>query len=47
MRSVNELIADGRKARDENRLAEARSLYAEAAQLYRDENNTLAYAHSI
>ena len=47
MRSATELIADGRKARIENRLVEARSLYAEAAQLYRDENNTLAYAHTI
>jgi tetratricopeptide (TPR) repeat protein len=42
-----EFISRGRQARKEHRLADARTHYAEAAQIYRTENNPLAYAHTI
>lgn len=41
------LIENGRKARAEHRLDEARRLYSEAAMIHREENNSLAYAHTI
>ena len=47
MPTAASLIEDGRKARAEHRLDEARRLYTEAAALYRNENNPLAYAHTI
>ncbi len=47
MSNAGELIQDGRKARAEHQLAEARRLYTEAAALHREENNPLAYAHDI
>jgi tetratricopeptide (TPR) repeat protein len=47
MPNAAELIEDGRKARAEHRLEEARRLYAEAAQTYQREENPLAYAHTI
>ena len=47
MTTATALIEDGRKARAENRLDEARRLYAEAAALYQSEKNPLAYAHTI
>jgi tetratricopeptide (TPR) repeat protein len=47
MSNAGELIQDGRKARAERRLDEARRQYAEAAALYRDEKNPLACAHTI
>ena len=42
-----ELISQGRQARNEKRLSAARKSYAEAAQIYRAQNNPLAYAHTI
>jgi tetratricopeptide (TPR) repeat protein len=42
-----ESISRGRQARKENRLADARTHYAEAAQIYRAQNDPLAYAHII
>ena len=47
MNTAVELIEDGRKARAQHRLEDARTLYAEAAALYRSDNNPLAYAHTI
>ena len=47
MPTAAEFIEDGRKARAEHQLAEARRLYTEAAALHREENNPLAYAHDI
>ena len=35
------------QARREGKLSLARELYADAARLYREQNNLLAYAHSI
>jgi tetratricopeptide (TPR) repeat protein len=42
-----EVISEGRQARKENKLAAARALYAEAAKIYADQNDSLAYAHTI
>lgn len=47
MTTAAALIEDGRKARAQHRLDEARRLYAEAAALYRSEENPLAYAHTV
>ena len=47
MTDAIECISRGRQARKENRLAAARTHYAEAAQIYRVQNNSLAYAHTI
>lgn len=47
MPSAAELIAEGRKARAEHHLNEARLLYAEAAQTYQREQDQLAYAHTV
>jgi hypothetical protein len=47
MPTASELIEDGRKARAERRLVDARRLYAEAAAIHREENKALAYAHAI
>jgi len=47
MPDAAQLIEDGRKARAEHRLEDARRLYAEAAQLYRSDKNPLACAHTI
>src|SRR6202035_1837163 len=41
------LIEDGRKARAEHRLDEARRLYAQAADALKSEDNPLGYAHTI
>jgi tetratricopeptide (TPR) repeat protein len=46
MASAEQLIEQGRKARTERRLEDARRLYGEAAQLLR-ESDRLRYAHSI
>ncbi|KAA6464648.1 tetratricopeptide repeat protein [Acidobacteria bacterium AB60] len=46
MATATQLIADGRRARPEHRLSDARRLYAEAAALYRPDDQ-LAYAHTI
>jgi tetratricopeptide (TPR) repeat protein len=42
-----EAISQGRQARKENDLAAARAHYTEAAKAYRDQNDSLAYAHTI
>ncbi len=42
-----EAITQGRQARNDGNFALARAHYAEAARMYRDENQTLAYAHAI
>lgn len=47
MVTVAEAIFLGRQARKENNLSSARAHYAEAAKIYRDQNDLLAYAHTI
>jgi tetratricopeptide (TPR) repeat protein len=47
MPSATEFLSQGRQARKENRLSAARTHYAEAAQIYRVQNDPLAYAHTI
>ena len=47
MPAAAELVEDGRKARAQGRLEEARRLYSKAAKLYLSELNPLAYAHTI
>jgi tetratricopeptide (TPR) repeat protein len=42
-----EAISQGRQARRENNLPAARAHYAEAARIYGDQNDSLAYAHTI
>ena len=42
-----EVVSEGRQARKEKNLAAARALYAEAAKIYADQNDSLAYAHTI
>src|ERR1700748_486493 len=42
-----EVVSEGRPARKEKNLAAARALYAEAAKIYADQNDSLAYAHTI
>ena len=42
-----EAISKGRKARKENNLSVAREHYTEAARIYRDQNDLMAYAHTI
>jgi tetratricopeptide (TPR) repeat protein len=42
-----EAISQGRQARKQNNLSTARAYYAEAAKLYRNQNDSLAYAHTI
>jgi len=47
MASPAELIAQGRQARKNGDLPAAREHYASAANIHRDQNDVLAYAHSI
>src|SRR5580698_4696475 len=47
MQTAAEYISQGRQARHEKRLADARAHYTEAAHIYREQNNQLAYAHTI
>jgi uncharacterized protein YndB with AHSA1/START domain len=47
MSAAAEAIDHGRQGRTEGNLREAREFYGEAARLYREQNNSLAYAHSI
>jgi tetratricopeptide (TPR) repeat protein len=47
MASATEIIAEGRQARAGGDLAAAGSRYAAAAKIYRDQNDLLAYAHTI
>jgi tetratricopeptide (TPR) repeat protein len=42
-----EAITQGRQARRDKNLAAARAHYAEAARIYRDQSDSLAYAHTI
>ena len=47
MASAAEVIAQGRQARNDGDFAAARARYAAAAKIYRDQNDVLAYAHTI
>lgn len=47
MNTAAESIAEGKKARTEGLLDAARAHYAEAAEIYANEDNRLAYAHAI
>ena len=47
MPTAAEFIADGRSARAQQRLDDARRLYSEAARLFLAEKDSLAYAHTI
>ena len=47
MPTASESIAEARRARAERRFDAARAHYAEAAEVYRGEENRLAYAHTI
>ena len=47
MPSAAELIAEGREARSRDAFAAARCCYAAAAAIYREQNDRLAYAHTI
>jgi tetratricopeptide (TPR) repeat protein len=47
MTAASEAINRGRQARNEGDLPAARKHYAEAARIYRDQNESLAYAHTI
>lgn len=47
MIGAKERISQGRQARKDGNLSVARAHYAEAARIYRDQNDLLAYAHTI
>ena len=47
MTVASDATSKGRHARNEGNLRKAREHYAEAANVYRQQNNLLAYAHSI
>lgn len=47
MEDAAALLSQGRQARQEKRLAEARANYASAAQIFRGRDDRLAYAHTI
>jgi tetratricopeptide (TPR) repeat protein len=47
MPTAAEFIADGRDARAQQRLDDARRLYSEAARLFLAEKDSFAYAHTI
>ncbi len=47
MQDAAEFVSQGREARHENRLADARAQYTEAARIYRDDSKPLDYAHAI
>ena len=47
MVAATEAISQGRQARNDGKFSVAREHYAEAAKIYRDQNNSLAYAHTI
>jgi tetratricopeptide (TPR) repeat protein len=47
MVAAAEEISQGRQARNDGNFSAARAYYAEAARIYRDQNDTLAYAHTI
>jgi tetratricopeptide (TPR) repeat protein len=47
MTHATEAVSNGRHARNEGNFPKARAHYTEAAKIYRDQNDILAYAHSI
>lgn len=47
MVAATEAISRGSQARNESNLSLAREYYAEAAKIYREQNDVLAYAHTI
>jgi len=47
MMAANEAASKGYQARNDGRLAAARAHYADAARLYREQKDVLAYAHAI
>ncbi len=47
MVSAATAISQGRQARDSGNFRTARAHYGEAARIYNDQNDTLAYAHTI
>jgi tetratricopeptide (TPR) repeat protein len=47
MIAATEAISDGRQARNEGNFPIAREHYAKAAKIYREQNDLLAYAHTI
>ena len=47
MTDATEATSNGRHARNEGNFPKARDHYAEAANIYREQNDILAYAHSI
>ena len=47
MSAAADAIAQGRRARHEGILPVARERYADAARIYREQNDFLAYAHAI
>lgn len=47
MGAATEAISRGRQARNDGNFAAARAHYAAAAKIYRDEEDVLAYAHTI
>ena len=47
MDAAAEAISQGRRARNNGDFSAARARYAEAARIYHDQNDTLAYAHTI
>jgi hypothetical protein len=47
MSAATEDIERGKQVRNQGDLPMARALYAQAAQLYREQNDALAYAHTI
>lgn len=47
MVAAAEAISQGRQARNDGNLPAARERYAEAARIYREQNDLLAYAHTI
>lgn len=47
MNAATEAIDHGRQARNQGNLPVACEFYTEAARLYREQNDSLAYAHAI
>ena len=47
MVAVTQALSQGRQARNDGKVSVAREHYAEAAKIYRDQNDCLAYAHTI
>lgn len=47
MATAAQVIAEARQARNDGDLPAARTRYAAAAKMYRDQNDMLAYAHTI